>query len=103
MQLSRAKLERGGEAVTLTKVEYTFSILQKWKYTSKSMFEVYLKYTSSILHLYSSILRIYLKYTSSTRQPVQPIELKQKNYTSSLDYFHKRSTFEANCEIRLQF
>ena len=62
---------------SLTKVNYTLSILQiYWKYTS----EVYLQHTSSILEVTSSIL--------------QSEELQK--YTSSLYYFDKRSTFEAH-------
>ena len=61
----------------LTKVNYTLSILQiYWNYTSK----VYLKHTSSILEVTSSIL--------------QSEELQK--YTSSLYYFDKRNTFEAH-------
>ena len=36
---------------------------------------------------------VYLKYTSSI---LQPIELEKKKYASSLNYFDKRSTFEAH-------
>ena len=51
---------------SLTKVEYTLSILQiYWNYT----FKVYLKYISSILEAYfkyiSSKLELYFKYTST--------------------------------------
>ena len=39
------------------------------------------------------MLQIYFKYTSSI---LEPIELYQKKYTSSLYYLNKRSTFEAH-------
>ena len=39
------------------------------------------------------MLQVYFKYTSSI---LQPVELQKKKYTSSLCYFDKRSTFEAN-------
>ena len=69
--------------ITLTKVEYTLSIIQiYWKYSCK----VYLKYTSNILEAY-------FKYTSSI---LQHIELKKKKYTSSLSHFDKNSTFKAH-------
>ena len=79
---SRKTNKTNHPTITLTKVKYTLSILQiYWKYTSK----VYFKYMSSIL-------KAYFKYTSSI---LQPVELQKKKYTSSLCYFNKRSTFEA--------
>ena len=48
---------------------------------------------SNILEVYfQSIFELYFKYTSSI---VEPIELYFKNYTSSLYYFDRKSTFEA--------
>ena len=46
------------------------------------MLQIYWKYT----------FKVYLNYTSSM---LQPIELYFKNYTSSLYYFDRKSTFEA--------
>ena len=85
----------------LTKVRYTISIRQiNRKYTSKvylkdtsRMLKVYFHYTSCYLKDTFSIFQIYFKYASRI---LQPVELQKKNYTSSLSYFDKRTTFEVH-------
>ena len=60
-----------------------------------------LKYNSNILEVYlQSIYKVILQVSI-----FQPIELKtKKKYTSSLYYFDKKSTFEAQfCEIKSTF
>ena len=87
---------------SLTKVEYIY-----FKYTSntlevyfQSIFEVHFKYTWTILQVYFKY-QLYIKYTSSI---LQPVELKKKNYTSSLYCFNKRGKFEADlCEMKSGF
>ena len=60
---------------------------------NSSILEVYFQYTSCYLKDTLSILQIYFKYTSSI---LRPVKLQKKNYTLSLYYLDKRSTFEVH-------
>ena len=82
-------------------MRYTINIPQiNWEYTSKvylkdtsRILKVYFQYTSCYLKDTFSIFQIYFKYASRI---LQPVELQEKGYTSSLYYFDKRTTFEVH-------